>query len=114
MPPRKKPAAPPSTKARKAPAKRRAKTRALALAGAAIRQEPLRSDLLASPLAMIEPLRRSIIERQIALLDAAIAWSPARWMIHQQAAFWDGLVASDRTPTLPAKRKPLRKRVRAK
>lgn len=56
------------------------------------RGEPLVRAHPTNPLAAFEPLRRAVVDRQIALLDMAITWSPAHVIVSQQAAFWEGFV----------------------
>jgi hypothetical protein len=90
MPPRKKQSARRTVKAAKPRTRSRAKTRALAITADAVMREPLASSLLGSQLALFEPLRRSVVESQLALLGALAAWSPARLLINQHAAFWEG------------------------
>ena len=86
MPPRKKPVRR-KTAAAKSPQRRRASTKALAI-GDAVRRETL---------------GRSVLDRQLAVLEAMMAWSPARMLLNQQAAFWGGFVA-------PIDTQPVRKR----
>lgn len=91
--------------------RRRTKTQALAVADA-VRREPLAKTRLANQLAALEPLRRTILDRQIALLDLAMTWSPVHIIVDQQAAFWvgfthDGVEGGHR-------RKPARNRAKPK
>ncbi len=117
MPPRKRPSAtrrpakagaskPIAAKASKRAPRRRAKTQALAVAET-VRREPLRHVAIINPLAALEPLGRRVMERQIALLGMAMAWSPAHVIVSQQAAFWEGFVGD---AGKGAQRKPARKR----
>ena len=89
MPPRKKPVRR-KTAAAKSPQRRRASTKALAI-GDAVRRETL---------------GHSVLDRQLAVLEAMMAWSPARMLLNQQAAFWEGFSAPEVT-----RRAPPRKRV---
>lgn len=105
MPPRKKPAPrkPASKKtvatrkppAAKKPARRRAKTRALAISDAVVREAP-RPAMFANP---------------FAVLEAMLAWSPARMLATQQAAFWEGFAGGSGAPP-PAQRKRASRRTR--
>lgn len=97
------------TKAPKRMQRRHTKTQALAMADA-VRREPLAAPRLANPLAAFEPLRRTILDRQIALLDLAMTWSPLHIIADQQAAFWVGF-ASDGVKARP-RRKPARSRAK--
>lgn len=90
---------------------RRAKTKALAI-GDAVRRQALRGAGLANPLAILEPLRQSMVERQIALVGAAMTWSPAHILVSQQAAFWDGF--TDAAAKRSLRQKPASKRTRAR
>jgi hypothetical protein len=81
MPPRTKPARR-STKSTKPPARRSAKTKALAIS------DPVKR----------EALRRSVLDSQFAVLEAIMAWSPARLLVNQQAAFWEGFSATSAEP----------------
>lgn len=93
--------------------RRRATTQPLALADAAIRREPLRAaSLPANPLTLLEPIRRAMVDRQVALLGAAMTWNPAHILVSQQAAFWGGFT-SEGTKSAPRKRTPAPKRKRA-
>ncbi|MFA5899790.1 MAG: hypothetical protein WC829_11850 [Hyphomicrobium sp.] len=108
-------------KAAKAP-RQRAKTQALSVNAAAVRREPVRGmPLPANPLTMLEPLRRAMVDRQFALLGAAMTWAPANILVSHQAAFWSGFAEEDtrpaqterkarRTPKAKPKAKPVRKR----
>ena len=89
MPPRKKPVRRKSVAA-KSPRRRRPSTKALAISDA-VRHESIGS---------------SAFDRQLAVLETLMAWSPARMLVNQQAAFWEGFIAP--TATRPA---PARKRV---
>jgi hypothetical protein len=96
MPPRKKtirrkPAA------AKSPRRRRSSTKALAI-GDAVRRETLGRSMLDRQL--------SVLDRQLAVFEAMMAWSPARMLLNQQAAFWEGFSAPEVT-----RRAPPRKRV---
>ena len=73
--------------------RRRTKTRALAVSDAVLR-EAVGGARLPNPLQVFEPLRKTIVDRQIAFLGMVMAWSPARIIVNQQAAFWEG-VAND-------------------
>ena len=90
MPPRKKPVRRKSVAA-KAPRRRRPSTKALAISDAVRR----------------ESIGPSVFDRQLAVLETLMAWSPARMFVNQQAAFWEGFIAP--TPTQHA---PARKRVK--
>jgi hypothetical protein len=92
MPPRKKTVRRKST-SRKTPARGRpARTKALAI-GDSVRREMIGA---------------SVLDRQLAVIEALMAWSPARMLINQQAAFWGGFVTP--TDAQPArKRAPKRK-----
>ena len=97
----------------------RSKTRALAVPDA-VRSEPIGkwrpSYPAINPLAMLEPLRRQIADRQIALVSMALDWHPARILVSQQAAFWEGFAHAARTPEPTARkgrRKPVGKRTAA-
>lgn len=79
---------PAKTKKRTPPG--RSKTQALAMTDAVRRGEPLVRARPTNPLAVFEPLRKAVIDRQIALIDMAITWSPAHVIVSQQAAFWEG------------------------
>jgi hypothetical protein len=87
-----------STSAKPAPVKargrRRAKTKALAIADA-VRREGTRST--------------SLMDSQLALFRAMLAWSPAGFLIKQQTAFLEGLAARPDT-----RRRPEPKRIRAR
>lgn len=115
MPPQKRhSAARRSTKAHAAKApkrtqRRRAKTQPLAMADA-VRREPLAKTRLANPLAAFEPLRRTILDRQIALLDLAMTWSPIHIIADQQAAFWVGFTRDG--AKVSRRRKPARNRAK--
>jgi hypothetical protein len=96
MPPRKKPVRRKSVSA-KAPTRRRTRTKALAIS------DPVRHETVA----------RSVLDRQLAVIEAMMAWSPARMLLNQQAAFWEGFAAPSDAP--PArKRAPKRPARRAK
>jgi len=113
MPPRSSKASRPRTKRSPAtpPRRSRAKSQPLAVTDA-VKREPLRkARRLADPLAVLEPLGRSLLDRQVAVLEAAFAWSPARVFVNQQAAFWEGFVGAARSPA--GSRQPKRKRARA-
>jgi hypothetical protein len=86
MPPRKKPVRRKSVVA-KAPARRRTRTKALAI-GDAVRREAI---------------GHSVLDRQLAVFEAMMAWSPARMLLNQQAAFWEGFAG-------PLEAQPARKR----
>jgi hypothetical protein len=88
MPPRKKPVRRKSVAA-KSPRRRRPSTKALAI-GDAVRREPL---------------GRSVLDRQLAVLEAMMAWSPARMLVNQQAAFWEGFIAPTETRRAPARKR---------
>jgi hypothetical protein len=90
MPPRKKPVRRKSVAA-KSPRRRRPSTKALAISDAVRR----------------ESIGPSAFDRQLAVLETLMAWSPARMLINQQAAFWEGFI----TPTA-TQRAPARKRVK--
>jgi hypothetical protein len=90
MPPRKKPARRKSVAA-KPSARRRTRTKALAIS------DPVRR----------ETIGRSVLDRQLAAFEAFMAWSPARMLLNQQVAFWEGFS----TPTA-TRRAPARKRVK--
>jgi len=81
MPPRNTPARR-TTKSAKAPARRSSKSRALAIS------DPVKR----------EALRRSVLDSQFAVLEAIMAWSPARLLVNQQAAFWEGFSAPSAAP----------------
>lgn len=89
MPPRKKPARRKPTTAAK-PARRRTKTQALAIA------DPVRR----------EALRRTVLDSQFAVLEALMAWSPARVLVNQQAAFWEGFAAPSATARGSVRKRP--------
>jgi hypothetical protein len=88
MPPRKKTVRRKSAAAKR-PQPRRAKTKALAI-GDSVRRET------------IGP---SVVERQLAVIEALMAWSPARMLINQQAAFWGGFSAPAATQRTPARKR---------
>ena len=73
----------------KAPARRRTRTKALAI-GDAVRRETI---------------GRSVLDRQLAVLETLMAWSPARMLINQQAAFWEGFIAPTATRRAPARKR---------
>lgn len=113
MPTQKRPSAahrstkPRSTKAKSTSNKsnkprRRTKTRALAVSDAVLR-EAVGSTQFPNPLQVFEPLRRSVVDRQIAIFGMVMAWSPARIIANQQAAFWEGFVGA--APTTSAQRR---------
>jgi hypothetical protein len=87
-----------STSAKPAPAKargrRRAKTKALAISDA-VRREGMRST--------------SLLDSQLALFRAMLAWSPAGFLIKQQTAFLEGLA-----PQPKSRRRAAPKRARAR
>ena len=87
MPPRKKPARRKSVAAKAPARRRRASTKALAI-GDAVRREA------------IGP---SVLDRQLAVLEAMMAWSPARMLLNQQVAFWEGFAAPSDAP--PARKR---------
>jgi hypothetical protein len=88
MPPRKKSVRKSTPK--KAPARARpARTKALAI-GDSVRRETIGA---------------SMLDRQLAIIEAMMAWTPARMLINQQAAFWGGFVT-------PTDAQPARKRVK--
>ncbi|MCZ7593623.1 MAG: hypothetical protein M5U16_00940 [Hyphomicrobium sp.] len=91
MPPRKKKSARPPTAA-KPSTRQRTKIKALAVNDAVKREAPRRS-MLDNQLSLFEPLRRSVLDNQMALLGAMMTWSPARLLVNQQAAFWEGFAA---------------------
>ncbi len=88
MPPRKKPARR-TTKSTKPPARRSSKTKALAIS------DPVKR----------EALRRSVLDSQFAVLEAIMAWSPARLLVNQQAAFWEGFSAPSSAPRAGASKR---------
>jgi hypothetical protein len=92
MAPRKQTARSRKPPAAKKPARRQAKTQALAMAEAVKREAP----------------RRATLDGPWAMLDALLAWSPARLIAHQQAAFWEGFAGASMAST--AVRKPRKKR----
>jgi hypothetical protein len=92
MPPRKKTVRRKSTAAKRSQP-RRAKTKALAIG------DPVRR----------ETIGPSVVERQLAVIEALMAWSPARMLINQQAAFWGGFATPAETPRTPS-RKRVKKR----
>jgi hypothetical protein len=73
---------------------------------------PLRQSLLGSQLALLEPLQRSVLDSQLAILGAMAAWSPARLLINQQAAFWEGLVEPSTPPRNGTRKRAAKKRTR--
>lgn len=79
--------------AAKKPARGRAKTRALAFSESVVREAP-RPAMFANP---------------FAVLEAMLAWSPARILATQQAAFWEGFAGGSSAPS-PARRKRAAKR----
>ena len=81
MPPRKT-LARRKAKTAKLPARRTPKTKALAIS------DPVKR----------EALRRSVLDSQFAVLEAIMAWSPARLLVNQQAAFWEGFSAPSAAP----------------
>ena len=93
MPPRKKPVRRKSV-AVKSPRRRRPRTKALAISDAVRR----------------ESIGPSAFDRQLAVLETLMAWSPARMLINQQAAFWEGFITPTATQRAPA-RKRVKKRV---
>jgi hypothetical protein len=95
MPPRKKTVRSKSTP-RKTPARARpARTKALAI-GDSVRRETIAA---------------SVFDRQLAVIEALMAWSPARMLINQQAAFWGGFATPD--DARPSRqRAPSRKRAK--
>ncbi len=118
MPPQKRSAAHRSTKPRSAKAtfparksarsqRRRTKTQALALSDAVLR-ETVGSTHFPNPMQAFEPLRKTIVDRQIAFFGMVMAWSPARIIVNQQAAFWEA-VANDAGNDRERSRKPARK-----
>ena len=92
MPPRKKPVRRKSVTA-KPSAHRRASTKALAISDAVRR----------------ESIGRSAFDRQLAVLETLMAWTPARMLLNQQVAFWEGFSAPTATRRAPA-RKRVKKR----
>ncbi len=64
---------------------RRTGTKALAVSDSVLRGE----------------LPRSMLDSQLELLGTMLAWSPARLLVHQQAAFWKG-VAEEAFPSAVA------------
>jgi hypothetical protein len=81
--------------AAKRPQPRRAKIKALAI-GDTVRREAIKP---------------SAVDRQLAVIEALMAWSPARMLINQQAAFWEGFsTPTDAQPS--GQRTPSRKRVK--
>ena len=79
---------------RKRASRRRADTKALAISDAVLREE----------------MTRTVLDSQLEFLGTMMAWSPARLLVHQQAAFWKGVAGEPLTsvPTersRPAKRK---------
>ena len=95
-------------KAAKPKAASRSKTQALAISDK-VRREPIGSMSTANPLMAFEPLRRSMVDRQIALIQLVMAWSPAQLFVDHQAALWGG-IAGGKTRGTPADRKPHTKR----
>lgn len=55
-------------------------------------------------------ISRSMLDNQIELLGAMLAWSPARLLVHQQAAFWRGVAGESSSSAAPAERPRLAKR----
>lgn len=71
----------------------------------------------AQPLAIAEAVKRetprgSVFDRQLAIIETLLAWTPARMLASQQAAFWQGFAGGDEDA--PGKRKPTRKRAARK
>jgi hypothetical protein len=91
MPPRKTPARR-TTKSAKTPARRASKSKALAIS------DPVKR----------EALRRSVLDSQFAVLEAIMAWSPARLLVNQQAAFWEGFSAPSAAPRTGASKRKRR------
>ena len=91
MPPRKKPLRRKSVATKST--RRRPSTKALAISDAVRR----------------ESIGRSAFDRQLAVLETLMAWSPARMLLNQQAAFWEGFIAPTATQRTPA-RKRVKKR----
>ena len=88
MPPRKRPARR-RAKSAKPPARRSSKSKALAIS------DPVKR----------EALQRSVLDSQFAVLEAIMAWSPARLLVSQQAAFWEGFNALSPAPRASAKKR---------
>jgi len=79
---------------RKPTSRRRTGTKALAVSDAVLRGE----------------VSRSMLDSQLEFLGTMMAWSPARLLVQQQAAFWKGFVGEPSTSpasqrSRPAKRK---------
>lgn len=55
-------------------------------------------------------MSRSMLDNQIELLGAMLAWSPARLLVHQQAAFWRGVAGESSSSAAAAERPRLAKR----
>ena len=95
MPPRKKPVRRTSVAA-KSPRRRRPSTKALAISDAVRR----------------EALGRSVLDRQLAVLETLMAWSPARMLVNQQAAFWEGFIAPTATQRAPARKRAQKRKAK--
>lgn len=78
----------------------------------AVKREAPQRSMLDTQLSLFEPLRRSVLDNQMALLGAMVAWSPARLLVNQQAAFWEGFAAPSATPRKPARKGSAKKRAR--
>lgn len=89
MPPRKKPVRRKSVTAKSPQRRRRPSTKALAIS------DPVRR----------ESIGRSVFDRQLAVLETLMAWSPARMLVNQQAAFWEGFIAPTATRRAPARKR---------
>jgi hypothetical protein len=95
-------------------AKTGAKTRALSVSDAVLREpaagtRPVDPLTLMNPLAVFEPLRREVADRQTALVSMVLAWSPARMLINQQAAFWQAFAQDAPAPARASRTKSARK-----
>jgi hypothetical protein len=89
MPPRKMPVRR-KAKVAKPPARRSPKTKALAISDPVKREAP-------GP---------SMFDSQLALFGALAAWSPARILASQQAAFWEGFTSLSSAPPASKRKRP--------